>query len=92
MIPREPATPFAVYAPRLEPLERARYAGGVLLQCAVHAALSAGVLAAIAAGLSLHPATQSLAPVAWALTAVAPFWLLRELGRGVARIIGKLVN
>lgn len=69
---------------RRPPGTAAEHAGGALMQCALLSALGVALLAAIALGLAAHGAEPKSVAMAWTLTAVLPFALLREFGRRLA--------
>jgi O-antigen/teichoic acid export membrane protein len=78
------ASPYALYGNRLQGQARLEFAGSLLLQAGLVAALAIGGLFLAGAVLATGVGPPGLAPVVWILAAVVPWVLLREFARRFA--------
>ncbi len=77
------ATPYMVYAPRLEGARRVEYTGSTLLHQLMLSLLTVVVLAVAAVGTMFGLGPRGLKPVMWALAGTVAIIMLREFARRI---------
>jgi O-antigen/teichoic acid export membrane protein len=86
------ATPYMVYAPRLQGKAHANYTGSTLLHQVLFSLLTMLVLICAACAARFGVGPKGLEPVLWALAAVASLIMLREFVRRICFAGLKLKN